>query len=222
MAEEQSSPDTSGSETQATPANPELEAAKAENQRLQLEWEQAKHVNQKQRHENDQFRRQVEQYRTSLEEQGYKEPEQTSDARMKDRMDRQSEEMGLMRYKLENPKWKDTWGDVQKIIQDPTSVDEVAVFDREGQPDMFKSLSNAQTRVRLEQLEGIQKATDAANATKASEQERLKAQGHISGVSASAGEEEINVDDMSSDDMIKAGLVDIDPRDPVQQRHPKE
>ncbi len=203
-------------------AQTELKAANAENERLKLEWEQAKHVNQRQQRDIENNRRSMERLNRQLADSGYQEPEQTTDARMQERFDRQHEEMGMIRYKVENPDWKDTWGDVQKIIQDPTTVEEVAVFDREGKADMFKSLSNAQTRVELQQLRAIKAATEEAKVTKASEQDRLKGQGHISGVTASAGEEEVNVDDMSSDDMIRAGLVDMDPRDPAKQRHPKE
>jgi len=222
MAEEQASTQ----ETEATSTEPnvpsELDKAKAENTRLKLEWEQAQHVNQKQRKENDQYRHQVEQYRANLQSQGIEEPQQSQENVLQQQLDSQSEEIGLMRYKLENPQWQDTWSEVQQLLNDPVKVEEIAVFDRQGKPDMRKSLVNAQTRIEIEQLRKLKSETEAAKATKATEQERLKGQATISGVPASVGEEEVNVDDMSSDDMIRAGLVDMDPRDPAKERRPKE
>ena len=206
---------------EANPLQSDLDAAKAENDRLKLEWEQAQHVNQRQRGEIDSARRNFETYKSQLADAGYKEPEQSQEAVLKDRLDRQNEEMGMMRYKLENPGWKDHWGEMQKIFNDPTRAEEIAVFDRDGQPNMYKSMVNAQTRVEIEQLRALKSETEAAKATRASEQDRLKGQATISGVPASEGEETVNVDDMSSDDMIRAGLIDMDSRDPVKERNPK-
>ena len=212
----------------ANPLQSELELAQAELKRVQLESEQAKFVNQRQRNENDGYRRQIEDYRRSLQESGYTPPEPSQESRLEERLDRQNEEMGLMRYKLENPDWQETWAEVQGYIQDPVKVEEVAVWDRQGKPDMYKSLTNAQTRVEVAKLRALKEETAAAKKSMTSEQNRMKGQATISGVSASAGEEIVDLSDprnpdgspMDSNQMIDAGLVDMDPRDPVHKRGP--
>lgn len=218
--------ETPAQETKTNPLQADLDAAREEMKRVQTEAEQQKFVNQRQRTEIDQNRRSMETLRTQMTAEGYKEPEETVENRMQLQLDSQADEMGLMRFKLENPEWKQNWDEMQNIFNDPTKAEEVAVFDRNADgravPNMFKSLQNAQTRVEVAQLRALKAKTEEAKAGKAGEQERLKGQAHISGVSASEGEETVDVSKMTSDDMIRAGMVDMDPRDPVRERHPKE
>ncbi len=230
---------TTGTEAPATPTEPsplqqELALAKEEMAKVRTEAEQQKFVNQRQRIENDQNRRSMETLRGQLTEQGYQEPEETKENRMQGQLDAQADEMGLMRFKLENPEWKKNWDEMQNIFNDPSKAEEVAVFDRNADgravPNMFKSLSNALTRVEIAQLRELKAKTEEAKAGRADGQEVAKGQAHISGVSASEAEQVIDIRDpkntdgspMSSDDMIRAGLVDMDPRDPVKERHPKQ
>ncbi len=223
---EEGTPAPVATPTEANPLQSELDTAKAENERLSLEWKQAQFVNQKQRNEMDQNRRSMETLRGQLTAEGYKEPEVSRESQMQSQLDNQADEMGLMRYKLENPKWKDHWDEMQHIFNDPTRAEAVAVFDRNAEgkavPNMFKSLTNTQREVQYAKLLQAQEATEAAKAKNVTEQERKKGMATISGVSGSAGEETVDLDGMSSDDMIRAGLVDMDPRDPAKERHPKE
>ena len=210
-------------ETQVTsPLQTELDAAKAENSRLQLEFEQARHVNQRQRNEIDEKRRQFETLRGQLAQEGYEEPKQSQESILKERQDLQDERIGMMEYKQDNPEWKEHWGEMQKIFQDPTKAEEIAVFGRDGRADWKKTMVNAQTRVEIQQLRQLKSETQAAKATRATGQELQKGQATISGVSASAAEESVDVSKMTSDEMLRAGLVDMDPRDPAKERHPKE
>jgi len=73
--------------------------------------------------------------------------------------------------------------------------------------------------VENRKLKAAQAATEAAKKGAETEQDRQKGLATISGTGASESEETVDTDGMTSDEMIDAGLVDMDPRDPARKHH---
>jgi hypothetical protein len=203
------------SNTQQAP-NADLEAARKE-----LELQKQRNEAQRQQYEvfRQQYEQRIQQLQGGYQTTGYQ-PEQvdSSDAalqQMQQQLNRSNEEMGLMRYKVENPNWQDSWEQVQQIINDPVKAQEVAVFDQTGRPDFARSLTNAQRMVELEELRQAKQKAAEAKATQAQEQDRQKGMATISGVAASEGEEEIDVEKLSAQEMLDKGIIEVDPTDPI-------
>ena len=217
MADEVSNtgvPQGTGEAQETTSAsNPELEQARAA-------LEEQKRINAAQKQQYEHFRQQFQQQAQEHQQyQQYQEPPDNDarQAQMKaqqDDYDRQ--ELGMLKYKVNNPNWNETWGQVSEIINDPVKAQEVTAFDALGKPDYGKSLQAAQRLVELEQLRQLKSQTEEAKKASATEQDRQKAQATISGSSASAGEEVVDTKDMTPQEMVDAGLIDVDPNDPIR------
>lgn len=117
---------------------------------------------------------------------------------------------------------KDEWGAVSAIINDPDQAPEVVVYDQFGKVDNTASLHRALDKVKLAGYEAAKLEAEGVKAESAVAVEAQKLQGTISGQTASEETEEVDTSKMTSDEMIKAGLVEMDPHDPVQIRHSSE
>ena len=136
-------------------------------------------------------------------------------------MKARQEGFGVTQYKVDNPDWQDSWAEVNEIINDEVRAQEVAVFDRQGNVDYARSLKNAKREVQLARFQALEGKTKEAKSKQKEEQDRQKGLATISGTSASEVEEGIDVDDLTSDQMIEQGLVEQDPSNPIRPLYPK-
>ena len=132
------------------------------------------------------------------------------------------EQLGRLTYRSNNPDWNDYQTEVDALINDPAKAPDIAVNDRFGNIDYARSYQNAKTQIELVKLRAAQAATEDAKQGQKTEQDRQKGQATISGSSASEVDEGVDVGPMTSDEMIEAGLVDMDPRDPVHKLRPDD
>jgi len=205
--------------------NAELEAARKE---LQLAKESARAQKQTFDLHRKQYQDQLEQFQRQQSNNGYgyeqpaqQEPDVMTLKKEIEYLKAQQEGFGITQYKVDNPDWRDSWDRVQDIVNDEVKASEVAVFDRHGNVDYNRSLRNAKREVELEDLRKAKAATEAAKKDNKVEQDRQKGMGTISGTSASEIEEGIDVEGMTSDDMIDQGLVEQDPSNPIRPLFPK-
>jgi hypothetical protein len=197
----------------------ELELARAELKRVQLEAEQQKFVNQRQRNENDEYRRQLEAHRKQVQVE--MDPDARAIQKNKELLEEIKIRQGITEYKINNPDWQKYEERVQAILSDPVRSQEVAAYGPDNIADANKIYTNAKRLVELEELRAAKAQSAEVKEASGREQERQKGLATISGTAASEGEEQIDISKMSSDDMLRAGLVDQDPRDPISPLHPK-
>jgi len=146
---------------------------------------------------------------------GYEREASAQTAPVSAELNQMREELALVRLAQKHKDWEDKWPKVQELIHDNQRAAEVAVFDQQGNPDFYKSLNNAYTQIQLEELRKVQEASEEARRKQQQEQDRLKRQGP-SGVAASEGEEQIDLDGLTSDQMLEKGLVQGPPNDPIR------
>ena len=212
-------------ETQQGAANVELEAARAELASQKKSFDQRMDA-QKATYDlhRNQFQQQITQLQ-SQQPQQYGEPQEPEGhdvAQLRKQVETlraQHETDVVDRFRENNP---DYWEDVNAIINDEVRAKDVAVWDQQGNVDYGRSLKNAKREVELNRFRALQEKTDDAKKGQKEEQDRQKGMATISGTGVSEVEEEVDVSKMTSDEMIDAGMVDMDPRDPVHKRHPNE
>ena len=224
MADEVADSTTAPAEVVENSSNPELEAARAELKRS-LE------TNESQRKTHELHGRQYRQQIQDLQNQGqnygtgYEQPHENATAletqqaqRNAQEAEAQREQIGRLTYRSNNPDWAEYEEEIQSIINDPVKVQGVVSSDRWGNADYAKSYQNAKMLVENRKLKAAQAATEVAKKDAETEQGRQKGLATISGTGASESEESVDVSTMTSDEMIDAGLVDMDPRDPARKR----
>jgi len=122
--------------------------------------------------------------------------------------------MDVRLFKIENPDAAKDWGSIMDIINDPEQGPQVATFDQASQPDYYRTFQNADRLRRLRKLEQAEKEAADARAKNNQDRNRQIGAATISGVGASEGGEEIDIDNMEPEEMVKRGLVKTDPLDP--------
>ena len=223
MADEGTDSTQAPTEVVENSSNPELEAARAE-------LKQAQETNKAQRDTFNLHRQQYEQRIQQANQQqnygsGYEQPQQDADQQQMQRRaeqdEAQREAIGKLTYRSNNPDWAEYDEEVNAIISDPVKVQDVVSADRFGNPDYAKSYQNAKMQVENKRLKAIQLATADAKAAAKTEQDRQKGQATISGTGAGEVDEGIDVDGLSSDEMLEQGMVEDDPLHPIKPLNPK-
>lgn len=125
-------------------------------------------------------------------------------------------QLDLMRMstKLPGGKWEPYYDRVVEFAKDPLNADSIAIFDPDGNLDYRRTLRAAAREIQLQDMYAEQ-AKSAAKRTELNDnQDRDKRLATVSGGGATHLDDAVNLDDMSADDMVKAGLVAIDPTNP--------
>ncbi len=207
-----------GSAQAGTDVAAELAAAREEIRKQREKLDMASNLASNKTREAENYKRQLQEAQTRREVEAARQNPDDENAmftRISQRQALINERMGLMQFKQDHPEVKDMT-EILQMFQDPNQPN-LRVFDGEL-PDYHASLNNAYNALKGRRYDEMIAAADAEKATQREETNRQKAQATISGVSGSVGQETINVDDMSSDEMIAKGLVEMDPRDPVRPR----
>ena len=186
------------------------------NEQLKMAGNLAKNKQQ----EADNYRRQLQEHQTRREvetaAQNGTQDEMT--ARIIREQIRQREEFDLLRFKMENPEHAKDMTAIQEIYMDPLQRDSLISTYPDGQPNVYMTLKNASRELGARRYQEMLASSSAEKDKQRDETNRLKAQATISGVSGSVGQETIDVSNMTSDEMIQKGLVQMDERDPVRPR----
>lgn len=139
---------------------------------------------------------------------------------------RERQRTGFMSYRLSNADWKEYHDSVMQIVNDDLRVGEYASYsdelDTDGRPvlDVEKTYANVLRSVKLAKVEKAQAAAKAQETMDKEARDKNKSQAVISGSDASGAQGEqitsAELEGMSADEMLKRGLVKIDPKNPPQ------
>lgn len=120
-------------------------------------------------------------------------------------------------FKLSNPDWnkviddktgKTLWDEMNTILFDDSQMADLA-----GRTP-YATLQNIRREVKNRLYEAREKA--AAAASPGADRNQLRARAALSGQSAGEGQEIVNVDDLTHEQMIEQGLVEFDPHNPPE------
>lgn len=132
----------------------------------------------------------------------------------------------MMRWKVDNPGWQETWPEVQKILNDPMEARNHVQVDPSGNADVYASLNNIRNHlVRVKErgeMEELRKKNEELqkqiqNREFQGSRASLNDMAVISGTTAAEISEGVTQDDldkMSYEEMEKRGLVPIDHTNP--------
>lgn len=221
-------------EPQATPAQPQepvddwkAKVEEAEKKRIAAE-KRAEHL----QHKAQQAASQIEYYRRQAErgsyvEQNNYEPDNadaSNQARIVAEMQRDIE-MAEIAYRQEHPDWQEYEEDMRKLVYDESSVHSVLNRYPDGRPNWRQTFRNARERVENRRFrEAKQKAAGAKEQAEANKAQ-LRNAAQVVGDSAQPTPYTIDPNDprnpdgskMTSDQMLDAGLVEMDPHDPIRK-----
>jgi hypothetical protein len=128
----------------------------------------------------------------------------------------QQDEIDLVKFKLDNSDWKESWNEIQEVVQDPTVAHLVDIKRPNGSRDYYLSLSNAKLQADVRRLRKAQAeakvATDVAEAAKRKSEAMALTSGGTA-VSEEDGETLSDLDSLKSDDILKKFPQLVDRRD---------
>ncbi len=133
--------------------------------------------------------------------------------------------LDLIEFRQLYPDWREAWDEMTKLLQDPGLVDELMHYRDDAQqvPDFLATYRAAYKEHKYRQLLSMQQAQKDAQARLDAEADLRKRQGILSGGSATGGGGQpptIDLNDprVTSDDILKSGMLPIDPSDPPRLR----
>jgi multidrug resistance efflux pump len=125
---------------------------------------------------------------------------------------------GEMALKVNREDWRDHWDGIQEALNDPLNSARFARYAADGNLDWeqvydaaYSEIRSGKLEARLAELEAQQQQDNSAS-TQQQELDRRRAA--ISGSGAHSGNEVMDLNSMSDDDV--AALVESDPRDPIR------
>jgi hypothetical protein len=194
----------------------QLEKARADLARFQTEAEQQKHVNQRQQKMFDEQRRQIEQ----LSQNAPQDAEDPVLARLRQIEERQlftEQDTALQTFKLRHGMSDEEYDkSVGQWLSDPANAQQAATFRQDGSANWSASLQNAYDKIQLAEFRAKQAQAAQVAAEGKAKQEQVNKTAVISGDAASAAPETVDLDNMSSDDIYDAGLLEMDDNDPIR------
>jgi hypothetical protein len=116
--------------------------------------------------------------------------------------------------KFPNGAWEPYYDRVIEFIKDPAQAESVAAFDPDGNVDYRKTMRSALREIQLAEMYEVQ-AKSQAKRTELNDNRNIDVmRASISGSGNSDTDESVDISKMSHEDMVKAGLVSIDERNP--------
>lgn len=180
----------------------ELAAAREELRKEKEKHLMASNLARNKQQEAENYKRQLESQTRREPQRGYEDQET---ANLRDEVRRLRDEQHLTRFKLEHPDADMT--ELQAIYEDPFQRESIISYNADGTPNVYVTLKTSYREKKARLADEMKAAAQAAKASQNDEQNRQKAQATISGGGGSAPQETINLDDISSDEMLRRGMV---------------
>jgi hypothetical protein len=120
-------------------------------------------------------------------------------------------------FKVDNPNWQEDWSEMERILNDDSEVQNVAVYGPNGKVDYGKTLRYTHSLVRDTRLSAAQQRAVSESARLEQQRASQNEQAVISGQGGYALPEGIEPQDigkMTPKEMIDKGVYPIDPNDP--------
>jgi len=134
-------------------------------------------------------------------------------------------DVAMIKFRQEVPAWADYWEDIMKITSDPLRAPAVASYGKKGQLDVYRSLHNAYRDVRLARLDAAKKDTEAARIKLEEKQAATRRDSFISGGGTAEAPQSFSLEDvekMTYQEAIAAGIVPVSQKDPPLQNEPQK
>jgi len=223
MPDNPAGPEQGAGTTDAKPAGEnlqeQLDAATADASKWQKSYQERRSLGDRQGQELSRLRQENEQYRRSFNQvvDGGDDPPADVHTQRREALDAQSsaearqrrinekEDLGILKYKVEHEDWRESLEPAKEYARE--HGDSIVSFDRDGDADVFASLSNSRTQLRLAQLEAAEAKRSAVTKETDAHRAELKSHAQVTGATASEGAETINLDDLDSNDMLDKNLV---------------
>jgi hypothetical protein len=197
----------------------EMEAAAT---KANTEAEQQKFVNQRQQRELDAQRRQWEQFQSQANTQDNGQEDDPIAARISQiekRFASYQEENDIDRFKRNTGVGDDDMAEVLRMINDPMQSADLITFNQDSTANVYRSLKRAHDQLEIKRLREFKAKSEAAKQELEAKNAAANKHAVISGGGAAETKEDVDLSQMSSDDMLKQGLVpDLDPDDPIRPR----
>lgn len=116
-------------------------------------------------------------------------------------------EVAITRFRQETPDWQEHWGEVNEILNDPVKVAQVASYRSDGRVDYQGTIKRAYSDIKLARLEKLHHEAEVARAAAEQAKQTNRSQAFISGGAASEIPEDIDLNTIDPDEMLKRGLV---------------